>query len=140
MSWHRETIALPGRGRGLHDVTGLVAEVVGRARVDEGLCHLFLLHTSASLLVQENADPNVLRDLEAWFARAAPDGDPRYLHVEEGPDDMSAHIRTALTQTSLTLPVAGGRLLLGTWQGVYLFEHRTARTDRRLVVSVYRPG
>lgn len=140
MRWHRETVTLPGDGRGLHDITSVVREVVERGAIRTGLCHLFLLHTSASLVVQENADANVLRDLEDWFARQAPDADPRYRHVEEGPDDMSAHIRAAITQTSLHLPIDAGRLLLGTWQGVYLFEHRTARADRRLVVTVYGPA
>jgi secondary thiamine-phosphate synthase enzyme len=139
MRWHRETITLPDAGRGLHDITVRVREVVGRAEVQVGLCNLFLLHTSASLLIQENADPDVLRDLEDWFARQAPDGDPRYRHVEEGPDDMSAHIRSAITATSLTVPIEDGALLLGVWQSVYLFEHRAARAARRLVVTALGP-
>lgn len=138
---HRETLVVATPGRGLHDVTGRVGEVVTRSGVDVGLCHLFLLHTSASLVVQENADPSVLRDLEAWMLRHVPDGTSRsegagrYEHDEEGPDDMPAHIRGMLTATSLTVPIEGGRLLLGTWQAIYLYEHRTRPYQRRLVVT-----
>jgi secondary thiamine-phosphate synthase enzyme len=113
-----------------------VAEVVGRSGVRTGLCHLFLQHTSASLVIQENADPDVLRDLEDWLGRLAPDGDPRYRHADEGPDDMSAHLRSTVTASSLTVPVVDGRLGLGTWQAIYLAEHRTAPHRRRLVVTV----
>ncbi len=105
--------------------------------VADGLCHVFLQHTSASLLIQENADPNVLHDLETWFSRLVPDGDPRYRHVEEGPDDMPSHIRAAITQPSLLIPVRGRRLALGTWQAVYLFEHRLNPHTRRLLVTVF---
>jgi secondary thiamine-phosphate synthase enzyme len=129
-------LEVPTPGRGLHDVTSRVAAEVARSGVADGLCHLFLQHTSASLLITENADPDVLADLLAWFARQAPDGDPRYLHDAEGPDDMSAHIRAAITPTSLVIPVLGGRLALGTWQGIYLFEHRTSPHRRRIVVTV----
>lgn len=134
--WTRETLRIEARGRGLHDITASVEGVVRASDVAIGLCHVFLQHTSASLLIQENADPDVLRDLEDWFLRAAADGDPRYRHTDEGPDDMSAHIRTALTQTSLTLPVGDGALLLGRWQALYLFEHRLAPHPRRVVVTV----
>ena len=113
-----------------------MAAAVERWGVGEGLCLVFLLHTSASLIVCENADPDVRRDLEAWLARAVPDGDPLYRHVAEGPDDMSAHVRAALTQTSITLPVAGGKLELGTWQGLYLYEHRFAPQRRRISVTL----
>lgn len=136
MKLAQATVVVDTPGRDLYDVTARIAEVVGKSGVQTGLCHLFLQHTSASLLVQENADPDVLRDLLDWFARAAPDGDPRYRHVDEGPDDMSGHIRSALTQTSITLPIDGGRLALGTWQAVYLFEHRTRPHVRRIVVTV----
>lgn len=98
--------------------------------------HVYLPHTSASLLLQENDDPDVLHDLEAWFARLVPDGDPRYRHTAEGPDDMPSHIRSALTQPSLTLPVEAGDLLLGAWQAVYLYEHRTTPRARTLVLTV----
>jgi secondary thiamine-phosphate synthase enzyme len=123
-------------GRGLHDITARIGAVVGELGVRTGLCHLFLQHTSASLLVQENADPDVVRDLGDWLERLAPDGDPAYRHRAEGPDDMSAHLRTALTAISVTLPVVHGALALGTWQAVYLCEHRTSPHRRRLVVTV----
>lgn len=132
----QRTIEHQGAGRGLYNLTRQIAAVVEDSGVRTGLCHVFLQHTSASLILQENADPDVLRDLEDWFARAVQDGDPRYRHDAEGPDDMSAHIRAALTQPSLTIPVTGGRLALGTWQGIFLFEHRTAPHLRRLVVTV----
>ena len=137
MKWVQATVVVDTPGRDLYDVTARIADVVGRSGVTTGLCNLFLQHTSASLLVQENADPDVLRDLLDWFERAAPDADPRYRHVDEGPDDMSGHIRSALTQASITIPVDGGRLALGTWQAVYLFEHRTQPHVRRIVVTVH---
>lgn len=121
---------------GLHDITAEVAAVVREAGVDEGLCTLFLQHTSASLVIQENADPSARRDLERWLARLAPEDDPLYTHTVEGPDDMPSHIRAALTATSLGIPIVGGRLALGTWQGIFLWEHRRARHERRLVVHV----
>ncbi|MBN2799202.1 MAG: YjbQ family protein [Deltaproteobacteria bacterium] len=133
---HQTTLTLPPARRGLHDITHLVQEVVRTAKVEMGLCHVFLQHTSASLVIQENADPDVRRDMETWFAGAVQDGDPRFHHVLEGPDDMSAHLRAALTQPSLTLPVAAGKLALGTWQGLYLFEHRTEPHRRRVVITV----
>lgn len=133
----REHLTLPPTTRGLHDLTARVQAVVAGSGISEGLCHLFLQHTSASLLIQENADPDVLTDLNAWFTRIVPDGDPRYRHTDEGPDDMPSHIRAALTQPSLTIPVIAGRLALGTWQGIYLFEHRLAPHTRRLIVSVF---
>lgn len=119
-------------GRGLHDITARVeAHVEG-----DGLVHLFLQHTSASLLITENADPDVLRDLSDWFAKHVPDGDPAYRHADEGPDDMPSHIKAILTQSSLSIPVEGGRLGLGTWQGVYLWEHRTRGHARSVLVHV----
>ena len=131
-------IDTPGKasGRGLVDVTAAVAGVVAASGAQVGLCTVFLHHTSASLIVQENADPDVTRDLEAFLARLVRDGDPLFTHVDEGPDDMSAHVRAALTATSLGLPVAGGRLDLGTWQAVYLWEHRSQPHRRRLSVVV----
>ena len=134
----RDILRIQTPGRGLFDITSQIADVTRRAGEGPGLCHLFLQHTSASLVVQENADPDVLADLNDWFGRAVQDGDPRYRHRDEGPDDMSGHIRTALTQTSLTIPVQDGRLLLGTWQAVYLYEHRTSPHVRRLVVTFWR--
>ena len=134
---HRATLTVRTPGRGLHDMTEAVAREVAASGVRDGLVHLFLQHTSASLLVQENADADVLHDLDAWFTRAVPDGDPRYRHDAEGPDDMPSHIRAALTATSLTLPVVAGALALGTWQAVYLYEHRHAPHTRRVVVTVW---
>ncbi len=110
--------------------------MVARSGVGTGLCHVFVRHTSASLLIQENADPSVRRDLDAFFARLVPDGDPLFTHTAEGPDDMSAHVRSSLTAVSLTVPVVEGRLGLGTWQGIYLWEHRAHPHQRRLVVTV----
>jgi secondary thiamine-phosphate synthase enzyme len=130
-------------GQGLHDITGPVRDAVhtltgevAAAVARSGLVTLFLRHTSASLLVQENADPSARRDLERWFARLVPEGDPLYTHTLEGPDDMPAHLRAALTQTHLAVPLIEGRLALGTWQGIYLFEHRRGRQQRQIVVQL----
>ncbi len=133
---HREILSLGTPGRGTTELTGRLQSLVAATGVEVGLCHLFLHHTSASLILCENADPTVRRDLEVFFARLAPDGDPLFHHTAEGPDDMPAHVRTVLTQNALTLPVSGGRLDLGTWQGVYLWEHRTGPHRRRLTVTV----
>src|SRR5262245_32598278 len=122
------------RGRGLHDITADVARAVRQCGVREGLCTVFLQHTSASLLVQENADPSARADLEAFLDRLVPDGDPRNTHDAEGPDDMPAHIKAALTCVSLAIPVVDGYLALGTWQGIYLWEHRLRSARRNLVV------
>ena len=132
----QEELEIRTKGRGLVSIQKEVAAIVRNAGVAVGQAHLFLLHTSAGLLITENADPDVHRDLESWLRTQAPDGSDRYLHDAEGPDDMPAHIRTLLTATSLILPVRDGKLVLGTWQGVYLYEHRTAPHDRRLVVTV----
>ena len=121
-------------GRGTIDITREVAREVRAATDGDGLCHLFVQHTSASLIICENADPDVRRDLEAWLSRAVPDGDPLFVHTAEGPDDMPAHVRATLTATSLTIPVEDGRLQLGTWQGIYLYEHR-AHPHRRWVTG-----
>ncbi len=129
-------IAVPTRGRGLYDVTGPVGAWLAAQRVGDGLLTLFLRHTSASLIVQENADPDVLRDLEDFFARLAPEAPGRYRHESEGPDDMPAHIRAALTQSHLSVPVRAGRMALGTWQGIYVFEHRAAPRERRLALHL----
>jgi secondary thiamine-phosphate synthase enzyme len=130
------TLSIETPGRGLTDCTDAVGGVVRAARLDEGLCTLFVQHTSASLLIQENADPSVLQDLERFFARLAPDGDRLWTHTTEGPDDMPAHVRAALTQTHLAVPVLGGRLALGTWQGIYLYEHRLVGSSRRVLVHL----
>ncbi len=129
-------IAVATHGRGLYEVTGAIAAWLAARRVDEGLLTLFLRHTSASLLVQENADPSVQRDLEDFFAQLAPEAPGRYAHATEGPDDMPAHIRAALTLTQLSVPVRGGRMALGTWQGIYVFEHRTAPHERRIALHL----
>jgi secondary thiamine-phosphate synthase enzyme len=120
------------RGRGLTDITARIAGWVAESGMRTGLLTAFVRHTSASLLIQENADPAVLRDLERFFARLVRDGDALFEHDQEGPDDMPAHVRAALTQTQLSIPLIGGRLALGTWQGIYLYEHRT-RSHRREV-------
>ena len=133
---HRGSFRVDTPGRGTFEVTEQVARIAAEAGVDEGLCTVFVHHTSASLVLTENADPAVREDLEGWLARAVPDGDPLYRHDAEGPDDMPAHVRSALTQTSLAVPLAGGRLDLGTWQGLYLYEHRHRGHRRRISVTV----
>lgn len=124
------------RGRGTTDITAEVAQAVREAGIESGLCNVFLRHTSASLILCENAAPTVREDLETILSRLAPDGDPAYRHDDEGPDDMAAHARAVLTSNSLQIPVADGRLLLGTWQGIYLWEHRHAPQARSVVVTV----
>ncbi len=132
----QEELVIETWGRGSVEITEQVAAVVDASDVDDGLCHLFIRHTSASLMVNENADPAVLKDLETFMRDLVPDGDPRFRHTAEGPDDMPAHIRSVLTQTDLSIPVRGGCLALGTWQGVYLWEHRSAPHRRSVLVSV----
>jgi secondary thiamine-phosphate synthase enzyme len=136
MKLHQESVQVEPRRPGLHDVTARVREVVAAAGVRTGLCNVCIQHTSASLLVQENADPAVLRDLQRFLSRLAPEGGD-YEHDSEGPDDMPAHIRAALTRTAETLPVSGGDLALGTWQALYVWEHRHAAHRRTLVVTVW---
>ncbi|MFC4932839.1 secondary thiamine-phosphate synthase enzyme YjbQ [Massilia sp. GCM10023247] len=133
---HQAILTFSTPGRGTQDITAEVARVVGASGVDCGLVQVFVQHTSCSLTITENADPDVRRDLDTVLARLAPDGDPAYRHDDEGPDDMAAHVRNVLTDTGITVPVGGGRLLLGTWQGIYLWEHRTAPHRRRVVVTV----
>lgn len=123
-------------GRGTLDITRRVQGAVHDTGITDGLCTVFIHHTSASLVISENADMDVQRDLDAYFTRLVPDGDPLYLHSAEGPDDMPAHIRSVLTQTSLNVPVRNGRCDLGTWQGIFLWEHRTHAHRRRITVSV----
>lgn len=124
------------RGRGFYEFTEAVVGLVSKSGLQTGLATLHLRHTSASLLIQENADPEVCRDFERFFSRLAPDGDPLFRHTAEGADDMPAHIRTALTTVNLSIPFAAGRLALGTWQGIYLWEHRTAPHQRRVTVHL----
>jgi secondary thiamine-phosphate synthase enzyme len=127
-------VTVPTRGAGLVEITGEARRFVASAGLTTGLLTVYCRHTSASLLIQENADPDVLRDLEAFFRRLVPDGDSLFIHTVEGPDDMPAHVKTALTQTSIGIPIMGGELALGTWQGVFLFEHRGRPHDRRIVL------
>jgi len=136
LTHHARTVTVSTRGRGTFDLTAEVQAVVGESGVRAGTCNVFVHHTSASLIVCENADPDVRGDLERFLARLVPDGDPLFEHTAEGPDDMPSHVRSVLTATSLTLPVAGGRCDLGTWQGVYLWEHRRAAHRRRVTISV----
>ncbi|MBW2499041.1 MAG: YjbQ family protein [Deltaproteobacteria bacterium] len=131
-----DRIRLAPRGPGLLDFTSEVAERVHRSGVAEGLCTLFVQHTSASLLIQENADPSARADLERWLSRLVPEDDPLYTHTLEGPDDMPAHVKAALTATCLSIPIDGGRLALGTWQGIYLWEHRRRPGARTVVVRI----
>lgn len=132
----REILKVKTHGRGTYDVTDAVARAVAHSQADAGLCHLFLRHTSASLIIGENADPTVRKDLERFMARIAPDGDPMFEHDVEGPDDMPAHVRSILTQVSLQVPIDSGRLMLGTWQGIYLWEHRLSGHSREIVVTI----
>jgi len=129
-------IHLSTEGRGTYDLTASVQNAVTKSGVDIGMCNVFVRHTSASLMLCENADPAVMRDLETFMSRLAPDGDPAHTHTSEGPDDMPAHIRSVLTHADLNLPVRGGRCDLGTWQGVYLWEHRYAPHQRKVTVTV----
>lgn len=130
------TISVSTGGRGLVDISQRVESILTQANRPDGLCTVFVRHTSASLLVQENADPAVLADLEHWLAKFVVDGDPMFTHRAEGPDDMAAHIRAALTQTSVSVPYANHRLMLGVWQGIYLWEHRYAPHTRELTIHV----
>ena len=131
-----ETMTVRTRGRAFYEITPEVQARVEQAGMETGLCTLHLQHTSASLLIQENADPDVRRDFERFFARLVPDGDPLFVHTMEGDDDMPAHVRTALTAVNLSIPIADARLCLGTWQGIYLWEHRTAPHTRKVVVHL----
>lgn len=133
---HRETLIFPTRGREILSITEDIQEVVSRFKEKVGLCHLFLCHTSASLILCENTDPDVRRDLETFTHSLVIDGDPRYRHDSEGADDMPAHIRTVYTHSDLTLPFEEGNLLLGTWQGIYLWEHRTSGHHRQVIVTL----
>ena len=133
--WFQEQIAVETPGKGFTDITARVAEIVQRSRVQLGLCVVFIRHTSASLVIQENADPAVLRDLERWISELAPE-QRNWEHDDEGPDDMPAHARSALTKTSESIPIAAGRLALGTWQALYVWEHRHRPHRREVVVHI----
>jgi secondary thiamine-phosphate synthase enzyme len=132
----QQTITLQTEGRSIIDITGQVEELLRVSGIDQGLCHVFLHHTSASLIITENADSNVRRDLENYIAQLVLDGDPAYLHDQEGADDMAAHIRSVLTQTEITIPIQRGRLALGSWQGLFLWEHRYHAHRRNLTVTL----
>ena len=134
--YHAKELSVATRGRGFHDLTEEVQRSISESGAREGLCTVFVHHTSASVILCENADPDVRRDLEAWFSKQVKDVDTLFRHDAEGPDDMPAHVRTVLTQSSLSIPVKNGRADLGTWQGVYLWEHRTAPHRRRVTVAV----
>ncbi|HET6388209.1 secondary thiamine-phosphate synthase enzyme YjbQ [Hyphomicrobium sp.] len=136
MRHYQETLGIDTRGTSLVELTGQVARIVRTAGIETGMAHVFCRHTSASLLIQENADPDVQRDLVAFFKRLVPDGDPLFVHQSEGPDDMPAHVKSALTQTTLSIPVGDFQMMLGTWQGIYLFEHRRRPHTRQIVVHV----
>ena len=139
--WIRRTVALRARPRGVHLVTREIVEAVPEmTAVEVGLAHLFIRHTSASLALNENASPDVRGDLETWFSRAVPDGSPEFRHTLEGPDDMPAHVKAIIVGESLTLPVEAGRLALGTWQGVYLCEHRDHGGARSITITVWGDG
>lgn len=132
----QNTLTVTTRGQGLHDITAALVRALASSRITVGLCTVFVRHTSCSLVIQENADPSAKHDLERWLARLAPEGDPRYTHTVEGPDDMPAHLRAAVTRTSEQIPIVDGRLGLGTWQGLYLWEHRHHGGRRELIVTV----
>lgn len=133
---HQTRLTIETPGRTTLDITDRLARAVADSGVGAGLCHVFLQHTSASLLINENADPDVQRDLETFIAGLVPDGDPRFCHRAEGNDDMAAHVRLALTHTDLTIPVSDGRLALGTWQGIFLWEHRHRPHERHIIVTI----
>jgi secondary thiamine-phosphate synthase enzyme len=135
MSHYQKFLTIPTRGKSLHNITEQVQAIVAEAGIRTGICHLFLRHTSASLIIQENADADVLKDLEHFFAKLVPEWES-YIHSTEGPDDMPAHIRTVLTQTSEQIPITQGRLALGIWQGIYLWEHRQRSHRRELVIHI----
>lgn len=131
-----KTLTVKVSGQGLHAFTQQVQKAIQSVEIDEGLCTLFIQHTSASLLIQENYDPSAQRDLENWLNRLVPENDPLYTHTLEGPDDMPAHIKAALTACNLSIPVIGGKLALGTWQGIYLWEHRRFSGERRVILHL----
>ena len=134
--WYQDKLEIQTHGRDSYDITQNIGRVVEGSGVSTGMCHMFIHHTSASIMICENADPVVRSDLESFMQRISPDGDPLYKHTQEGPDDMSAHVRTMLTETSISVPISEGRLVLGTWQGIYLWEHRTAPHTRKVTVTI----
>ena len=135
MQTHQDTLLIATNGRNTYNITQEVDHIIRQSGITTGTCHIFIHHTSASLIITENADPDVRHDLETLISRLAPDGDPEYKHILEGTDDMSAHMRCVLTQTEMTLPVTQGRSAMGTWQGLFLWEHRTGRFTRKMTVT-----
>ncbi|NCA70950.1 MAG: YjbQ family protein [Sphingobacteriia bacterium] len=133
----QDSITLNTRGRGTYDITATVRQKTRASGIQTGLCHLFVHHTSASLILCENADPSVRRDLEAFMGRLVPDGDRLFEHTDEGPDDMPAHVRAILTQSELTIPISRGACALGTWQGIYLYEHRRHAHPRHITLTLH---
>ncbi len=133
----QHSINIQSRGRGTIAISAEIDRLIRKSGIDTGLCHIFIHHTSASLIITENADSDVRRDLENYFSKMVVDGDPAYFHDQEGPDDMSAHIRSILTQTEISIPISAGRLAMGTWQGIYLWEHRTSPHRRSLTVTLH---
>ena len=132
----RDELLIETTGRGTYDLSPEVQRIASASGVETGMCHIFICHTSASLMLCENADPDVMRDLETFMSRMAPDGDPAFRHIAEGPDDLPAHVRSILTQSDLNLPISEGRCALGSWQGIYLWEHRHAPHSRRVIITV----
>ena len=132
----QQELNVPTDGRGTYDLSNQIQHIVAESGINTGICHVFVRHTSASLMLCENADPAVRHDLETFMQRQAPDGDPMFTHTAEGPDDMPAHVRSILTQSDLNLPVTNGRCALGTWQGVYLWEHRFAPHQRKVMLTI----
>ena len=136
MRQQQDRLAIDTPGQGFVEITRLVQAVLGRTGIREGLCTVFVQHTSCSLCIQENADPSARRDMEHWLTKIAPEGDPDYTHTSEGPDDMPSHLRAMLTKTGETIPVTAGKLALGTWQGLYLCEHRRSNHRRFVIVHI----
>lgn len=132
----QQQLQIETTGRGTYDLSADIQAAVKKSGISSGMCHVFIRHTSASLMISENADPAVLRDLETFMSRQVPDGDPMFTHTQEGPDDMPSHVRSILTQCDLNVPIQGGACALGTWQGIYLWEHRHAPHRRTVIVTV----
>tara|TARA_Y100001970_G_C14192847_1_gene836353 strand:- start:1264 stop:1683 length:420 start_codon:yes stop_codon:yes gene_type:complete len=133
----QQVINIKTRGKGLHEITTKVKEVVVASKINNGICNLFVQHTSASILIQENADFDVQKDLEYFFNKLVPENDIGYSHIAEGPDDMPSHIRSAITKTSENIPLKRGRMLLGTWQGIFLWEHRIKGNLRKIIIHIF---
>lgn len=137
MNFYQKTLSIRTNGKDFHTITNQIKDIVSKSQIKTGLCTIFIRHTSASLVIQENADPDVLRDLSNFFAKLVPEDSSRYIHTTEGPDDMPAHIRSVLTKTSEQIPIVDGKLVLGTWQGIYLWEHRQRSHHREIVVHIH---